>query len=74
MLPLMASMVPKTLRSMAGASAGVAMAAYCEGSIEWPPKQNIALATAAMVPAVPVEKEVVLSGDVGAAAALAPPM
>ena len=42
---MMASIVPKTRRSMRGASAGDVMAAYCEGSMEWPPKQNIALLT-----------------------------
>ena len=73
MLALMASIVPKTSRSMRGASAGAAMAAYWEGSIEWPPKQNIALLTAAIVPATPVEKTVELRGETGAAAALGPP-
>ena len=33
-LGLMASIVPKTRRSMRGASAGDVMAAYCEGSME----------------------------------------
>ena len=55
-------------------SAGDSIAAYCAGNMECPPKQNIALPTAAIVPAAPVEKVVVLSGGVDAAAALAPPM